>query len=308
MKTRKMLLGAVGMALCISIKATPQTAEHFSFEVASVKPNKPEPNKPKVEVMQDMSLRYLPGGRLSVRAVPIPVLIFEAYSVAPGPGRRISLSPAFEKSMDYALESETYNIEAVAEKGAIPPNASVKEQRQKIRLMLQTLLTDRFKVRITRETKEVPIYAIAIGTKGPKLQKSTIDDAQCAATSADKPEIRRYFASIDPSSCHSFFGGVGRGLRGEAVTMSDLAQALEGSSDRPVVDQTGLRDLYKMDIPGWTPLRAPSPEPTGEDRVLFDPARPTLSNVLQGLGLKLDSTRAPIEIFVVEHFERPMEN
>src|SRR5215831_5333745 len=110
MKTRKMLLVAVGMvALCISIKATPQTAEHFSFEVASVKPNKPEPNKPQVEVMQGMSLRYLPGGRLSVQGVPIPVLIFEAYSVAPGPSRRISLSPAFQKSMDHAMESETYN-------------------------------------------------------------------------------------------------------------------------------------------------------------------------------------------------------
>jgi uncharacterized protein (TIGR03435 family) len=303
----------IGFAYAPELRAQSQGPERLAFEVASVKPNKPGGYNTPREVMQSMMLQYLPGGRFSARGVPVPILIFEAYTVAPGPSRRISLSPEFEKSIDRKMESETYDIEAVAEKGAIPANASTNVQKEKIRFMLQTLLADRFKVRITHEMKDVPVYAIAVGKNGPKLQKSAMDEAQCAATSADKPEIRSFFAALDPSSCHAFVGGVGRGLRGEAIDMSDLARAIESFSDRPVVNETGLTGLYKIETPGWTPLReaAPRPpgtEPTAEERAFADPARPTLSDVLQDLGLRLESTKATVEMFVVEHFERPALN
>jgi uncharacterized protein (TIGR03435 family) len=89
--------------------------------------------------------------------------------------------------------------------------------------------------------------------------------------------------------------------------MWDLAAVVERFSDRPVLDRTGLTGLYRIAIPAWE-LREPSPyerEPTAEPSVAGDPGRPRLSDVLQDLGLRLESTRGPVEMFVVEHFERP---
>jgi uncharacterized protein (TIGR03435 family) len=285
-----------------------QTTDRLAFEVASVKPNK-APTDPRA-VMQAMGLLYLPGGRLVVRSVPIPVLIFEAYGVVPGPSGRVNISPEFQKSMDPRVESETYDIEAVAEKDAIPANAPPSLQRERIRLMLQTLLADRFKVRIRRETKEVGIYAMVVGKNGPKLQRSAMDDTQCTAISTDKPQLVRLLLGTDAVSCHSFANGPTPGwLHGEAVDMADLATVMERFSDRPVVDHTGLTGFYKIAVPAWG-LRHP-PRPAGsepESRDLADPERPTASDALQDLGLRLESTRAPIEMFVVEHFERPTQN
>src|SRR5262249_44434573 len=142
---------------------------------------------------------------------------------------------------------------------------------------------------------------------------SAMDEAQCATKSDDKPQIARLAGAGDPTSCHAFVGGQGRGLRGEAVDMSDLAQAIEVFADRPVVNQTGLDGIYKIAGSGWTSLREAPPRPTGteptaEERAVADPSRPTISDLLQGLGLRLESTKATVEVFVVEHFERPAQN
>src|SRR5262249_41551874 len=153
----------------------------------------------------------------------------------------------------------------VAESGAIPANATRDVRIQKMRLMLQSLLADRFKVRISRETKEVPVYAIVVGKNGPKLQKSTMDEAQCATKSDEKPQIARLAGAGDPTSCHAFVRGQGRGLRGEAVDMSDLAQAIEVFADRPIVNQTSLNGLYKIEVSGWTPIREAAPRPPGTE-------------------------------------------
>jgi bla regulator protein BlaR1 len=295
-----------GFRYAPELKAQAQAAEQLAFEVASVKLNKSEPafsgaaRAEKEAMLQRMALQYLPGGRFSARGVPIPILIFEAYGVSPG---RITFSPESEKSVDVTGESDRYDIEAVAEKGAIPANGSPEVRMQKIRLMLQSLLADRFKVRISHETKEVPVYAIIVGKNGPKLQKSAMDEARCAASSDDKPQIARLAGAADPTSCHAFVGDQGRGLRGQAVDMSDLAQAIEVFADRPVVNQTGLNGLFKIDVPGWTPLGT-----AAEERAFADPARPTISDVLQHLGLRLVPTKAAVEMFVVEHFERPTPN
>jgi len=309
-----LIAGAIAaLSIPVFVGAQSRPSEMLSFEVASIKPDNPAGSSDPRELMQRMVLQYLPGGRFVAKNVTVPILIFEAYNVAPGPNSRIDISPEFRKSLDPKVESQTYDIEAVAEKGAIPGNASPSFQRERIRLMLQTLLADRLKVRIRRETKEVPVYAMVVGKNGPKLQKSTMGDAQCSATSTDNPQfVRLMLDAIDPASCHALVGGLGRGFHGEAIDMSDLVAVIERFSDRPVLDQTGLAGLYKIAIPGWEPTQAlPRPtgsEPTTENRTPSDPGRQTLSEVLQDLGLRLESTRAPVEKFVVEHFERPAQN
>jgi uncharacterized protein (TIGR03435 family) len=95
--------------------------------------------------------------------------------------------------------------------------------------------------------------------------------------------------------------------------MSDLARTIEAYSDRPVIDNTGLKGLYNIELPAYVSLRSRPPRPAGaepnpEDLAFADPSLPTLSTVLDELGLKWESKRATIEILVVEHFERPVPN
>lgn len=138
-----------------------------------------------------------------------------------------------------------FNIEATAEEGAIPAGASTKVRDEKIRVMLQTLVANRFKMTLHREMKSLPVYAIVVRNGGPKLQKSSIDEKNCnsqATTIGDR------------HSCHSFEGGQGRGVHGDAVTISDLATWISVWADRPIIDKTGLTQLYNIETDGWVPM------------------------------------------------------
>jgi uncharacterized protein (TIGR03435 family) len=264
-----------------------QSKEHLAFEVASVKPNKTADNR-------GMRIQSLPGGGLSATGVPLYVLMVFAYDL-PIQSSRISGGPDW-------LRSDRFDVEAKANRDAIPKGATVKAREAKTRLMLQTLLADRFKLVIRIDKKELPVYAAVVGKNGPKLQKSKIDEKDCSDSGA----------TVAGTTCHAFSGGMGRGLHGDAVDMSDLVGFVTNWTDRPVIDKTGIQGLYNIQTDGWTPMipRAPSPDGTVSDeaQALADPARPTLQMVLDRLGLKLESQKAPIDMYVIEHVERPSDN
>jgi len=97
------------------------------------------------------------------------------------------------------------------------------------------------------------------------------------------------------------------------MSISDLVAAVEAFADRPVVDNTGLQGLFNIQTEGWVPMRPrpprpPGQEPTAEDLAFADPARPTIFQIFDRLGLKLESTKAAVEIFVIDRIERPGEN
>jgi uncharacterized protein (TIGR03435 family) len=120
---------------------------------------------------------------------------------------------------------------------------------------------------------------------GPKLEKAKIAEKDCTESPI-----------FGGTACHQFLGGVGRGLHGEAVDMHDLALYVSNWTDAPVVDQTGYTGLFRIQTEGWaTPLAD-------------DPARPSLREVLAQFDLKLVEKRAPVEVFAIEHIERPSEN
>ena len=296
---KKLLLAAAGMAavaipIFIGILNAPQARgqsqpeKHLAFEVASVKLNTSG-------AFHSARWQYLPGGGLSARGIPAYIIIAEAYNV-PFQSVRLSGGPDWTRS-------EGYDIEATAEKGSIPAGLSGEARKEKTRLMLQTLLADRFKLKMRRETKEMPVYFLVVGKGGPKFQKSTIEEKDCPDDSESKTAV----------PCHQFMGGMGRGLHGKAVNMSDLVTAVENWTDRPLLDRTGLTGLFAIETEGWQPLRQmpareAGAEPTAEDLRFGDPTTPTLFMIFERLGLKMEAQKSPVETFVIDHVEKPTEN
>jgi uncharacterized protein (TIGR03435 family) len=255
--------GPISLRLQAQSQATP-----LAFEVASVKVNKPGQSR-------DLSVQYLPGGRFSARAVPIPLLILEAYDAS-----RLNPSPEFRKLDVSAIERDVYDIEATAPRDAIPSGSSSKVRNDKIREMLRTLLADRFKLRVHHESREDAVYAIVVAKNEPKFHTGVIK--QCA----DLPT--NFF---DPGSCHS---------------MADLVRFASRVArlDRPLVDKTGLAGLYDIPSIDWSALISGALRSNGaaEPSQLFN-------DMLDEIGLKLETQNMTLDMLFVDHVETPnLEN
>jgi uncharacterized protein (TIGR03435 family) len=277
---RLLLLAAAMMGI-----ADAQPKNPLTFEVASIKLHKPDNGRPSMP-------QFLPGGRFSCKGVPLRIVIAIAWNVG-FQSVRLTEGPAWINSMD-----GLYDIEAKAPEGAIPAGLPSNIRDQRTKLMLQALLEDRFKLKIRRETKEMPIYAVVIAKNGLKLEKAAMEEKDCPETT-----------SVGVS-CHTIMGGRGRGLHGQAVSLSDVLSYVENWTDRPLVDKTGLQGLFKIETKGWRDLQ-PGPQPPpgakGEDGTdLAD--IPDLFTVFDRIGLKLQPQKGTAEIFVIEHVERPSDN
>jgi uncharacterized protein (TIGR03435 family) len=198
-----------------------------------------------------------------------------------------------------------FDIEAVAAKGAIPGGATESVEREIVHRMLQTLLAERFKLVVRRETKELPVYAIVIGKNGPKLKRSDVQEKDCESRTG-KPDL---------VPCHAFNGGQGRGLHADAANMTDLAQFVENWAGRPVVDKTGLQGLFNIQTTGRRPqetipiqARPDGRPPSGEQQAFADPSTPTLSDILRTAWPEARSSKAPVETLTLVSIQRPTEN
>jgi uncharacterized protein (TIGR03435 family) len=149
--------------------------------------------------------------------------------------------------------------------------------------MLQTLLAERFKLAFHREQKETSAYVLVVAKNGPKLTR-------VEAFSCDRPE---------PDACSNMMGSP-ISIVGEKVTMNQLAFRLSRSIGRKVTDKTGLDGRFNLKI-----------EWPQEDR-LAEPgasASPGIFTALQEqIGLKLESTKEPVEVIVIDWVEKPTEN
>jgi len=194
---------------------------------------------------------------------------------------------------------ERFAIDAKAPASALPPERATFDQTIRamapvLQEMLKTLLAERFKLAGHIEKREVPLYALVVGSKGPKLKPAERD---CAPkTPTDDP-------------CGGQGGGPAGGLRLRGAEVAMLAEMLNSLLDRSVVDRTGIEGRYDIDLPPWNPglpLRDQSADPDPEPQP--DPGAPSISTVLQPLGLRLEPIRGPLEIYVVDHVERPTPN
>lgn len=168
------------------------------------------------------------------------------------------------------------------------PDVVGRPNLKQSRLMFQKLLASRFQLAFRYETRELPAYAIQIANGGPKL-----------ALTARKPGEGTNF-SYD---CQVV-------LTVQNASIADVAKGMqEVFMDKPVVDQTGLKDRYDFDLK-WTPDESQSYCPSDPTRSRDDPnAPPSLYTAVQEqLGLKLIRTRAPIQVMVIGHVETPSAN
>jgi uncharacterized protein (TIGR03435 family) len=165
------------------------------------------------------------------------------------------------------MGTERYDIEA---------KAGSEHSAQQVQLMLQNLLVDRFGMKIRRDVRQMPVYALVVTKDGPKLRESKPADSSSMS-----------------SSNHS--------VMANKITLQVLSSLLSGQMDRPVLDQTGLTGTFDITLE-WTPDSAavvdgPSPGPS-----LF-------TALHEQLGLRLESRSGPVELLIVDHAERiPTEN
>ena len=249
--------------------ALSQSVPQPEFEVASVRPHKPGDGHLAPPI-------FLSNGRFT-SAAPLLYVIAGAYNI-PNPSNplRLSGSPAW-------ITDTVYDIEAKAPEGEIHGGLPAKARIEKERSMLQALLIERFKLVIHRETKEIPVYALVVGKSGPKFPRADIEEKECP-TDPITP-----IASRDGSvHCHQISGGRGAGLRGRAVGMSDVAGYVEGWTDRPLLDKTGLKGLYRIETEPWLPMNlGSSPPAPGAKQDGIDMADlPTIYMIFERLGLK----------------------
>lgn len=170
----------------------------------------------------------------------------------------------------------------------IEGKADAAATTKELRAMLQTLLVDRFKLRLHREAREMPVYALVIGNSGIKLQSSM---EACGVRNGSELEQEGCFG-VAPGE---FFAKYAR--------MDSIAATLSNMVDRPVLDQTGLAGRYdfrmKFDpssVQGYG----------GQDRKGID--APSIFVAIQDLGLKLEPRRAAVDILVIDGAEKPEPN
>ena len=191
--------------------------------------------------------------------------------------------------------------------------------QEQLRVMLQNLLADRFKLTFHWGTKELPTYSILVGRSGPKMSMSADPSS---ADSALPPRVEgqlKLDADGFPISQGAHRDGVGTvringrsQLRAQRATMQDLANELSSKLQlgMSVADETGLKAKYdftlKFATPGWNGRFIDIPE-FGISASAYEAMEPLpeLAAALQSqLGLKLEQKRAPVDVFVVERLEK----
>jgi uncharacterized protein (TIGR03435 family) len=283
-------LTAASVTGSASLRAQNQAPETLpSFEVAAVREN--------TSVGRDSGLRLQPGGRFVATNAPLQRLIAEAYG-NPDPLQPYRvLGPGWIETTRYDITAKSSTEWGPASAGGPPMEA---------RWMLRSLLAERFKLAAHHEPRELAIYELVMartdGRLGPKLRKSKLDcDAVAADRRAGVPPPPPT-GPMDPPQCGSM-GGPSRILSG-GLSMQQFARNLSARLERPVVNKTGLDGWFDFEL-NWTPEQMPAgPPPPGWTPI--DPNGPSFFTAIQEqLGLKLESSKAQMDVLIVDRVERP---
>jgi len=235
-----------------------------SFEVATIKPSKPDDQR---------KAFIVDGDRFKIINQPLVQILCFAYDVQAK--QLIGLPPW--------AETDKYDIDAKPDGEGAPSGKQWKA-------MIQKMVAERYKLTFHPDKKELSVYVLSVAKGGPKLTKS----------------------EGDPNGLPGlFFRGRLGDLGVRNATMADFTGLMQSAVlDKPVVNQTGLTGKYDFTL-SWTPddsqfsgMGAKIPPPTDNAN-----APPNLYTAMQEqIGLKLDATKAPADVMVIDHVEKPSEN
>lgn len=277
-------LVALGSAARTAARQEQATAAQASFEVASIKPN---------HSGSGGRHEHFTHGRLIAVNITAKSLIRDAYGLA---DYQISGAPDW-------VDSDAYDIDAKMDDSAAAAWQKLNEQEraEQRRAMFQSLLADRFNLKVSHETKELPIFALVVAKGGIKFSPAK---SQPASAGND--------ASQDPNQAKRGTDVTGHGREyvatGSSVKMSAWAKALSDQPEldgRLAIDETGLAGEYDLTLK-WTQER---PADVRETPAALDTSGPSLFTALQEqLGLRLERKKGPVDTIVIAHIERPSEN
>lgn len=266
----------------------------MEFDVASVKQSAPGTNQRRIEYMSPLDGPPLKGGLFSANAPLITYVMF-AYKVD------LTDFESLVKHLPTWAMVDLYDIEARAE------GNPTKDQ---VRLMMQSLLEDRFKLAHHTEVREAPVYALATDKAdklGPQLQPHPAN-SPCVEKPLDAVQSAR---GVTPPPYCGMDGWMTNGLlhlrfidvtMDQAAAMLGAAAGFAGGRDiRPIVDRTGLAGKYDINIEFVKDQGSPDAESEGSGSTFT-------AALKKQLGLKLQPETGPAATFVVDRVERPSED
>jgi uncharacterized protein (TIGR03435 family) len=281
------------VALCITAAVAFVAAQETpTFEVASVKQNTSGDGR--------VLIQTLPGNRVNMTNVPARFLVAQAYQL-----QQFQLvgGPSW-------LTTDRYDIVAKLEG---EPKPIVPGAPSPAMLALRTLLADRFKLKLHKETRDMDVYALVVvkqGVRGPGLKPSAIDCiAQVNARRGGPPPGPPPAppGPTDPFPCGL---GVMPGMvRMGGMAIGQLTQMLTGESGRLVFDRTSLTGNWDLTLRFAIEQVGGPPQRAGVNLPPVDPDAPSLFTALpEQLGLKLESTKAPVDVTVIDSIEHPTDD
>ena len=285
------------------------SADLPKYDVASIKPYKAD-DGPGMRVM----MRITPDG-VSLQGVPLRLLVQQSLGVEQD---RIFGEPTW-------INTSRYNIEAKVEPEEAPKLKDMKAE-QRNAMMLQ-LLVDRFHMKYHYEKRELPLYTLVVAKSGLKMKPSKPDENLPLADApkpGDAPGRVAFGPPPGPGVSKPGDGPpprMGKGmmmmnpghLESTGTTIDMLAHVLSRQLGRTVVDKTGLTGNYDFTL-DYTPDNMPMPmpgAPEGGPKPEMQPnaGGPSLFTAVQEqLGLKLEATKATVDVVVIDHIDQPSEN
>jgi uncharacterized protein (TIGR03435 family) len=274
----------------------------MQFDVASVKQNTSDTKAQHSNVdLSNLPVFAPTGGLLSATNLRLPQYVSFAYKLT------IEQYLAFDSQLPKWANTNRYDIEA---------RATGNPTKDQYRLMMQSLLADRFRLAIHFETKVVPVLVLVLdkpGKLGPQLRQH-LDDPPCPTAIASTGPVA-IVAGGFPEICGKIVNMPASTSGRARVGARDVSMAIIASSmsslpslgiDRPVIDKTGLAGTFDSVIEVTPQINGPQPPGSTFQP---DPNGPTFLEALKDqLGLKLVPQTGPVDVFVLDQVEQLSEN
>ena len=270
--------GTVGLA-AVAQGTSASTEKPVAFEVVSIRPDAASlPGHEQMEVTPD-------GWHMAHTTLMAALLT--AY--VPTTNDAMIYTVGTLAGIPDWMRTELYSIDAKVPESDLAAWQNPATQLGMLRTMMQAMLADRCKLAVHRGSKEVTVYSLVVGKNGPKLKASDSKD--------------RHPGAIQIPGGGEFLPNDGSGTASlYAAPIGALAVLLSNFAGRPVQDRTGLTGRYDMSF------RRPRPGgPSMEPDSTSNPP-PTIFEVAESFGLKLETTKSSVETLFIDHIEKPSEN